>query len=101
MEEAMSGVPYVINIGNPLQMGGTHWVAVWKNYYMDSFGLPPTHILIKTAPRGGFIQATKGEQIQSVASGGCGQYSLYFLYLAVMKGEEGIKEFNRIFKIYD
>lgn len=98
MRESMRGVPYIINIGNPLQMGGTHWIAVIGDYYMDSFGLPPTHILMDSPPPGGW--KWNKNQIQSIVSGGCGQYALYFLYKVKQDPENGINEFFKTFNIY-
>lgn len=98
MRESMRGVPFIINIGNPLQMGGTHWIAIWKNYYMDSFGLPPPHIINASSPPGGW--KWNRNQIQSIASGGCGQYALYFLYKAMTMGEDGINDYFKTFNIY-
>lgn len=89
---AMYDKPVVINLGNPLQMGGTHWISIWQNKYFDSFGLPPSDIVLKN----GFKGAWNDVQIQDMREGGCGQYALLWLYY-VMDGRE--KEFYDLFRV--
>jgi len=79
---------YIINLqdttdsaGN--ELGGSHWVALWIDgkyaCYFDPFGIPPPiqiqHILNRYVPYD--INRT---QIQSIESGVCGYYCLYFLW---------------------
>jgi len=67
----------IINMGSP-EIGGSHWVAVYRNKYFDSFGLPPP-------PKMEHLEWTP-LQIQNVNYGHCGQYALFWLYYA-KKGE--------------
>jgi hypothetical protein len=74
-------------------MGGSHWIALYKNKFFDSFGLPPSDIVLKN----GFKGDWKGVQIQSMQTGGCGQYCLLWLYYVLSGDEAGFYElFHKI-----
>lgn len=79
--------PRIINLGNNI-IGGTHWVATYNNIYFDSFGLPPPP------------QFENYEwiplDIQDINYGGCGQYSVLFLYYAI---ENELDQFYNLFSI--
>lgn len=76
----------IINLGNPLFRGGSHWVCVYKNTYFDSFGLyPPPEVKNK------IYQDIK---IQNPEDGKCGLYCVLFIYFAK---KNNIEEFYEIF----
>lgn len=89
-KKTMYDRPVIMNLGNPLQMGGTHWVAIWRNKYSDSYGLPPSEIVIKNGFKGSYNKV----QIQGIINGNCGQYALLWLYY-IMSGREA--EFYSLF----
>lgn len=84
--------PVVLNLGNPLNVGGTHWVAVWKDKYFDSYGLPPSDILLSKGWRGTW----NTHQIQGITAGRCGQYCLIWLKHVLENREE---DFYKLFNI--
>lgn len=67
----------VLNMGNE-SIGGTHWVATYRDKYFDPFGMPPPPKLIH-------LQWMPLD-IQDQDFGHCGQYSVYWIYFA-MKDE--------------
>ena len=72
----MYNKPTILNLGNPLDMGGTHWCAIYKDEYYDPFGLPPPYHI---------QQAQKNlkwneNQYQHVDYGNCGQFCLVWLH---------------------
>ena len=70
--------------------GGSHWVCLInkgnKNYYFDSYGLPPQNEIMK-ATKGLIMHNTF--QIQKTGSDVCGQYCIYVIE-QMIKGEEFI-----------
>lgn len=64
----------IINIGNPIFLGGTHWVVVYKDNYFDPFGLPPI-LALKD-------KKYNNKQIQGLNDGKCGLYCVLWLYYA-------------------
>lgn len=89
-KKTMYDKPVILNLGNPLQMGGSHWIGLWRNKFFDSFGLPPSDIILKNGFKGSYNKV----QIQDIRTGGCGQYCLLWLYY-VMSGREA--EFYSLF----
>ncbi len=75
---------YIINLANHTARG-THWVALWLEkpgmaLYYDSFGFPPPLAVEDFCRRWGSRKVIFSRvQIQSIASGFCGQYCLDFL----------------------
>lgn len=69
-------------------IGGTHWIAIYDNdFYFDPLGLPIArdnldHLQYTTIP------------IQDYRHGGCGLYSLLFLYFA---NEDEMDKFYNLF----
>lgn len=88
-----SNAGYIINLENSVdsqggQLPGSHWVAFWlepKNttkseaFYMDPFGFQPPIEVEKILSKYGsyYMNCT---QIQSLSSGICGYYCIYFIY---------------------
>ena len=80
---------YIINLqddedSNGKEQHGTHWTALWVDKrghcgYSDSFGFPPPAQVQLFLKHKTPYPYTK-KQIQSVRSGWCGDYALYFLY---------------------
>lgn len=87
---------YIINLENSVdskggQLPGSHWVAFWLDsprnkkhikteaFYMDPFGFQPPIEVEKILSRYGpyYMNST---QIQSMSSGICGYYCIYFIY---------------------
>lgn len=87
-KDNMSNNPTIINLGSRLN-GGTHFVAVYKDQYFDSFGQIPPHF--QNLDKKQWVEI----QIQSINEGHCGVYALMFLYYAI-HGE--IDKFYSIFK---
>ena len=83
-----SDKPSILNIGD--SGIGSHWVAVYKGNYMDSFGLPPDSDI-----RGYKQLKYNKTQIQSISTGGCGSYSVLYLLYAINNDLDG---FYAIFK---
>ena len=76
----------IINLGNPLFRGGTHWVCVYKNTYFDSFGLhPPPEVKNKIY---------RDIMIQNPEDGKCGLYCVLFIYFAK---KNNIEKFYELF----
>lgn len=76
----------IINLGNPIFRGGTHWVCVYKNSYFDSFGIhPPPEIKNKMY---------RDIQIQDPDDGKCGLYCILFIYFAK---KNNLEEFYKLF----
>ena len=75
---------YVINMANSNQVG-THWVAFYiekvngkpKACYFDSFGAPAP-IAVDNFLKPCYPYAINNKDIQSVLSGYCGIYCIYF-----------------------
>lgn len=84
--------PVVLNLGNPLNVGGTHWIAVWRDKYFDSYGLPPSDILVAKGWKGTW----NTHQIQGLTNGRCGQYCLIWLKHMLEDREE---DFYKLFNI--
>jgi hypothetical protein len=80
---------YIINLQDGmLNRGGSHYVALYvpakikQLAYMDSFGFPPSQSTInwiKKSKYKSYPVYWNNKVIQSVDSGGCGIYSLYFI----------------------
>ncbi len=83
--------PVIINIGNGLTVGGTHWTAIYKSAYFDSYGLAPPSILYEA----GWSGTYNTKQIQALTSGGCGQMAISWLSYVVRNKEN---EFFNLFK---
>lgn len=94
-KKTMYDRPVILNIGNPFNVGGTHWVSVYRDKYFDSFGLPPPSILYAN----GWTGAWNDKQIQAVNRGNCGQFALLFLlYATKARGfEGGLEKFYKLF----
>jgi hypothetical protein len=77
---------YIINMSDADDIhGGTHWIGLWLDplvaYYFDSFGISPPLAVIEFAHRFGSREMLRSKQeIQNIHSGGCGQYTLLWLY---------------------
>lgn len=78
----------IINLGNPV-IGGSHWCAIYNGVYFDPFGIVPPEKLdhLEWIPL----------QIQDQNFGGCGNYTVLWLYYA-KEGE--IDKFYDIFNVY-
>lgn len=81
-----AGQSFIINMENSNGIqGGTHWVALKmeKNdnpVYFDSFNMPPPCSIMDFCKRYSNKPPIYGDkQIQSIRSGYCGQYVIYFL----------------------
>ena len=104
---------YIINLqdakdsgGN--QLPGSHWTAMWietKNRkpwacYFDPFGIAPPleiqHILNKYTPYD--INTT---QIQSLESGVCGYYCIYFLWFMSRNKGDPKTRFKKFLDLFD
>ncbi len=90
-KKTMWSKPVILNLGNPLHLGGTHWVAVYKDKYFDSYGLAPPSILMDAGWSGDWNK----RQIQGVLNGNCGQYAILWLSYVVRNKEN---EFFNLFK---
>ncbi len=54
-----------------------HWIAIYKKYYFDSFGIPPSEELqIKNK----HIKYYNDIQLQDLNDSHCGHYCCYWLY---------------------
>ena len=82
-----SDIPSIINMGL-LQTGIFHWVAVYGDYYFDSFGVAPT-TEIKNKIYSDF-------DVQSIRSGHCGEYCILWLYY--MKKDGKPDNFYKLFE---
>lgn len=73
---------YIINLQDSIDGNGTHWVAVFLSkkgpVYFDSFGIDPPIAIVKWIGSMGTLLINQKE-IQNIASGYCGQYSLFFI----------------------
>ena len=86
---------YIINLENSMdsagnRLGGSHWVALWidkavpkhpmgYSCYFDPFGIPPPVEIQKLLNK--FIPYDVNRtEIQSITSGICGYYCIYFLW---------------------
>jgi hypothetical protein len=80
----------ILNLGNPLLMGGTHWIAVdnEKKRYFDPLGAAPPSFIPRSYDYNGL-------QVQDFNFGHCGQYSI--LFLAYSKADE-IDRFYNLFE---
>jgi len=84
----MEDYPTIINLGSSIS-GGTHWIAIYKEHYFDSFGMPPPHW------QGLERKEWTDLQIQSIEQGYCGAYCILFLYHAINNSlPEFYSEFN-------
>lgn len=63
---------YILNLENHNQ-GGSHWVALYKGHYYDSYGVVPTKHISK------FAKTYSTEQYQSLHQESCGYYAVYVL----------------------
>ncbi len=77
----------ILNLGHPLIMGGTHWVAVdnQKKMYFDPLGAGPPSFI----PRDYQYNSLR---VQDFNFGRCGQYAV--LFLAYSKAGEIDRFFN-------
>lgn len=85
--------PYMIlNLGNPLNQGGTHYVAVdnINKRYFDPFGLSPPNIITQSNYEWSPLQ------IQNIDFGHCGQYCCLWLYYS--KHNELDRFYNLFYK---
>ncbi len=89
-KKTMWNKPVILNLGNPLQMGGTHWIAVYGDKFFDSYGLPP--------PVGLYLGGWDGEwedrQIQGLYNGNCGQYCILWLNSILTGGKNFYNSFG-------
>ncbi|KAF4128243.1 hypothetical protein GN958_ATG22565 [Phytophthora infestans] len=83
--------PQVINLGSP-RMGGTHWVAVYRDHYFDPLGMPPPSVKDLDEKQWTTID------VQKSSYGHCGQYCIYFLWHAIRNDVDG---FYSDFDAYD
>ena len=84
--------PYMIlNMGHPMLMGGTHWVAVdnVKKRYFDPLGASPPEYIPKD-------YQYSNVQIQDFNFGRCGQYSVLFLKYSM---NDEVDRFYNLFTI--
>ena len=91
-KKTMWNSPVVLNLGNPLNLGGTHWVAIYKDKYFDSYGLSPPDIILEAGWKGEHNK----RQIQGILNGNCGQYCVLWLSY-VLRNKE--KDFYDLFHI--
>lgn len=76
---------YIINMADS-DKPGTHWVGLWltknkKACYFDSFGIVPPIDVVQFCKRfGAHTIMHSDKQIQNLAGGFCGQYTLLFLH---------------------
>lgn len=83
-------IPTVLNIGNNI-IGGTHFVAIYKNQYFDPFGIDAPKSI--TEKNNNLHQSHI--DIQSIKTGHCGIYCVCFLYYAI---HNDIDSFFKSFK---
>jgi len=85
--EKDKNIPTILNIGDNHE--GSHWVAVYKGNYFDSFGMAPDSDIP------GYKQLKYNEiQIQDINKEFCGSYCLLWLYYAI---NNDIKTFYNLF----
>ena len=79
----------ILNMGNPMLMGGTHWVAVdnTHNRYFDPLGASPPEYIPKD-------YEFSNLQIQDFNFGRCGQYCVLFLRYSMAN------EIDRFFNLF-
>lgn len=75
-KKTMYNKPTIMNLGNPLDMGGTHWCAVYRDEYYDPFGLPVPYFVKLQNPS---VQ-WNNYQYQDINYGNCGQFCLVWLH---------------------
>lgn len=84
-------IPYqILNMGNPMLMGGTHWVAVDNTHkrYFDPLGASPPEYIPKNYEYSNL-------QVQDFNWGRCGQYSVLFLKYSMAD------EVDRFFNLFE
>lgn len=64
----------ILNIDSD-HIGGTHWIAIYKNYYFDPLGLPIARDSLN------HLQYTY-IPVQNYKQGGCGLYCVLFIWYA-------------------
>lgn len=89
---------YIQNTG--YMTNGIHWVLIYflkeEVIFFDSFGRPPSEILIKSSTnRGGRSIHFNPTQLQHITSNTCGHWVLY--YLIQLIGKKSLYKINRKF----
>lgn len=88
---------YVINLQDSTDGYGTHWLGLWIDnkkktaVYYDSYGIDEPIAVNEFIKRSKANKTLRNDkQIQSIKSGGCGQYCIEFLHH--MKNGKGTYE---------
>jgi hypothetical protein len=79
----------IINLGNPIIGGGSHWTCTYNGKYFDSFGLVP----VQKFEDAGYEWIPLQKQNQNY--GHCGTYCILWLYYAK------IDELDKFYNLFE
>jgi len=81
---------------------GSHWVTIYnhpkKKYveFFDSFGLPPSNIIIKKLKQTGKKVLYNTSKIQNINSSRCG----YYCYLYIIMRDKGMNPYDILYQFH-